>query len=170
MLLSLTVTAMAIDNEPTATVEPLSDVAGKTNFDDSVVLLSPHSVDWPTTAWDIENLGKYSGEIRSLYKGYSLYTNYYFLCSPDGKLEVKAELTAEIPSAINSECIIRLYNAITKKLVVEYSPGREAYDKTTVYHVFTNLETATPYVVKFTNASSATFSNPISGPIYVDWP
>lgn len=125
---------------------------------------------WPDTSWDIATKGKYTGNIVNINNGYGLYTNYYFNCNSAGKLKVTATLTAKYAIPTNSKCIIELYDAVTKELVVSYDPGFEAYLDTVVAHTFTGLKTATPYVVRFYNASGATFENNISGPITVGFP
>lgn len=132
--------------------------------------ITPRSDKWPDSSWDIATKGEYTGRIENISKGYGLYTNYYFNCNSAGKLRVTATLSATYPMPTNSKCTIQLYDAVTKELVATYDPGFESYQNTTIAHTFTGLKTATPYVVRFYNASSATFENSISGPITVKFP
>lgn len=145
-----------------------SDLSEEIIIDNDII--TPRSDKWPVQSWDITKKGKYTGRIGNISNGFGVYTNYYFNCNSAGKLEVTATLTATHTLPTNSKCIIEIYDAVTKKLIGSYDPGFESYDNTTISHVFTDLETGTPYVVRFYNATEATFPNSLSGPISVGFP
>lgn len=125
---------------------------------------------WPKDPWDIATKGTYSGEIKNLSADYDIYTKYYFTCNSSGQLKVTGTLTATYPKTTSMNCVITLYNAIDKSYVDSYDCGTGAYNSKSVSHTFKNLVPSTPYVVMFSNKSTASFENALSGPITVGYP
>lgn len=159
----MTVIANALENYPEP-IETSVDILTLTDSGDGL-----RGSQWPTTSWNISTNGNYSGSISSIQMGYGVYTNYYFLPDSLGRLRVTATLTALYPLYPQSKCIIEIYNAVTHNLVASYDPGYAAYLNKYLSHTF-YLSTATPYVVRFYNATVNTEHNPLHGSISVEFP